>query len=73
MAKRKRTIDDALRSAARAAKGVELLINGLTGVNGFITAEIEDNIRPELRLLKREIAAARRLAGPGPNYVVDLP
>jgi hypothetical protein len=63
------TLVSTLRMAANVADSLDKLLNGITGLNGGIDSEIEENVRPAVRELREAIADAWKLAKGLPTVV----
>jgi hypothetical protein len=65
------TLSSTLHMAANVADSLDKLLAGITGLNGGIDSEINENVRPAVKELWEAIADARKLAKVTPAAVVE--
>jgi hypothetical protein len=63
------TLASTLRMAANVADSLHKLLDGITGLNGGIDSEIDENVRPAVNELREAIEDARKLAKVTPAAV----
>jgi hypothetical protein len=56
------TLASTHRMAPDVANSLDKLVDDITGLNGPIDSEIEENIRPAVKELREAIADARKMA-----------